>query len=252
MPFIDAVLSPPLTADEFRGLIALDDTPEIHELLLDHPTLLPRFVHFSAISRTLRRLENTIRATQDELEMVFDDMKEDNLDDAFAFFVTRRRNERHRERPSPYRRMSHPLPSTPSARRSQESPPSYASSLPSETIPRRSTPVQRQVSPDTYFSATEEWLQYSRQPHPCTRCNSVEHRREDCPVIPCSNCGVLNHDITSCPRQGEYIQRPDGRLVTHGRQPILDEHGQQVFAERPEENTRLLRRLGRRGNTFPQ
>lgn len=82
-----------LSANELRDLTTDDDLQEITELLLDHPDLQPIYLHFCSLSRTIRRLEEMQRDTQDDLEKVFEDMTRLGLDDAFAFLIARRRRE---------------------------------------------------------------------------------------------------------------------------------------------------------------
>ena len=103
-----------LTATEFRNLADSGDLQEITELLLNHPTLVLHYLHFCSLSRSLRRLEENLRATQLDLDQVFEDMTRNDFDDAFAFFVARRRRERN---PLPPRPASISLPSFPNIRR---------------------------------------------------------------------------------------------------------------------------------------
>lgn len=247
MPSDDTITTAPITITELQELINPDDVPEIYELLLDHPRLYPHFIHFSAIKRTLRRLEHVVQATKEELEMSFNDMKNNDLDDTFSFLIARKRSERRQQQSSPYQR---PLPSTSSQTLPTEPPPTYSSPTPTRRpirqatpYPRQSTPVQRTISPGAHFSALEIWTQYER---PCTRCDAEDHCRTDCTTPACSNCGELNHDIQACPRQGEYLLLPDGRYVTIGRQPILDDNGDPYVDENHEENARMWRRINAR------
>ena len=82
-----------LTATEFRNLVNSGDLEEINELLLDHPHLRPQYLHYCSLSRSLRQLEENLLATQLDLDHVFEDMTRNDFDDAFAFFVARRRRE---------------------------------------------------------------------------------------------------------------------------------------------------------------
>ena len=103
-----------LTATEFRNLVNSGDLEEITELLIDHPHLRPHYLHYCSLSRSLRRLEENLLATQLDLDQVFEDMTSNDFDDAFAFFVARRRRERN---PLPPRPPSISLPSFPRIRR---------------------------------------------------------------------------------------------------------------------------------------
>jgi hypothetical protein len=82
-----------LSSSEFHDLVTPADTHEIYELLLDHPDLLPYYIHFSSLSRTLECQKLILQAAQDELDMAFDDMKDHDFYDAFSFFIARKQNE---------------------------------------------------------------------------------------------------------------------------------------------------------------
>jgi hypothetical protein len=72
------------------------------------------YLHYCSLSRSLRRIEENLLATQLDLDQVFEDMTRNNFDDAFAFFVARRQRERN---PLPPRPPSISLPSFPRIRR---------------------------------------------------------------------------------------------------------------------------------------
>ena len=82
-----------ISAAEFRELATDGNLQEILELMLDHPSLLPSYLHFSSLSRTLRSLEDMRRELEEDLDRVFEDMTRNNFDEAFAFFVARRRHD---------------------------------------------------------------------------------------------------------------------------------------------------------------
>jgi hypothetical protein len=113
-----------LTSSEFRNMVTSADTLEIFELLHDHPQLLPHYLHFSSLSRTLKRQELIQQATQEELDMAFDDMKNYDFYDAFSFFIARKRNEQQRVAPRPQSPYRCPTPFSGSSESSP--PPSYS------------------------------------------------------------------------------------------------------------------------------
>ena len=88
-------ISPSLivSALEFRKMVTSADVTEIYELLVDHPTLFPHYLHFSALSRTLKRQEIFLKQTEEELDMAFHDMTDHDFYDAFAFFIAQKLNE---------------------------------------------------------------------------------------------------------------------------------------------------------------
>jgi len=83
-----------LSPSELRTYINPDDASELDELLVDHPALTPRFIHFQSLHRTARKLEDMLEDTLDELNDVFNDMMDHELEDAFAFFTARKRRQR--------------------------------------------------------------------------------------------------------------------------------------------------------------
>ena len=85
-------ISPSLTVSslEFREMVTSADVTEIYKLLLDHPTLFPHYLHFSALSRTLKRQELLLKQLEEELDMAFRDMTDNDFYDAFAFFIARK------------------------------------------------------------------------------------------------------------------------------------------------------------------
>jgi hypothetical protein len=100
-----------LTPSELRRLISPGDSEELSELIRDHPNLIPRFIHFQSLNRTLQHIEQLCENTEEELRQVFDKMEEYGLHSALAFFIARKRRE-HREHLSPYHRPSPLLSST--------------------------------------------------------------------------------------------------------------------------------------------
>ena len=88
-------ISPSLAVSslEFREMVTSADITEIYKLLLDHPTLFLRYLHFSALSCTLKRQELLLKQTKEELDMAFHDMTDNDFYDAFAFFIARKQNE---------------------------------------------------------------------------------------------------------------------------------------------------------------
>jgi hypothetical protein len=139
-----------LSAAELRSLITDGDLGEILELLLDHPALLPIFLHFASTCRTLRRLEGLLSEMQNNLDAVFEDMTRNNFDDAFTFFVTHRRQEQQRAQPSSYSsippqsRHVHFQTTAPSTSSTPSPDPSFQSHAPSTPSPiddRRDTHI---------------------------------------------------------------------------------------------------------------
>src|SRR5271169_5623643 len=67
MPLPNSLHLSPL---ELRNIIETnDDAIEVHEILLNHPHLLARLIHFQALDRSIRRLEKVIQETTEELHM---------------------------------------------------------------------------------------------------------------------------------------------------------------------------------------
>ena len=66
-------ISPSLvvSALQFRKMVTSADVTEIYKLLVDHPTLFPRYLHFSALSHTLKCQEILLKQTEEELDMAF-------------------------------------------------------------------------------------------------------------------------------------------------------------------------------------
>jgi hypothetical protein len=77
-----------LSPSKLHFLVTPDNTGEVSELLLDHPSLTPCFLYFQLINRTITQLEQMLDTAHDELLDVFEDMKDHHLEDALAFFVT--------------------------------------------------------------------------------------------------------------------------------------------------------------------
>ena len=84
---------------EFRKMVTSANVTEIYELLVDHLTLFPHYLHFSALSRTLKRQEILLKQTEEELDMAFHDMTDHDFYDAFAFFIARKLNEQRQSSP---------------------------------------------------------------------------------------------------------------------------------------------------------
>ena len=83
-----------LTPLELQNSIETDaDAVEVTELLFAHPPLYPRYLHFQSVYRTIVRLEAMVQRYQEELHAVFNDMQNHELEDAMAFFITRKRRE---------------------------------------------------------------------------------------------------------------------------------------------------------------
>ena len=126
-----------------RMLETADDATEVEELLLNHPLLMPRFIHFQSLYRTILRLEENIKRTKEEMQDIYQDMERHNLDDALRHFVTRKRQERY----APYQRRR--TPTTPSTSNSAPQPPS---SRRSRQVPIRSPPPR---SPSPIYDALD-------------------------------------------------------------------------------------------------
>ena len=151
-------ISPSLTISslKFREMVTSVDVTKIYELLLDHPTLFPCYLHFSALSRTLKCQELLLKQIEEELDMAFCDMTDNDFYDAFTFFITRKQNEQQQSSslPPPTSQLSTPcwlptpLPSPWHDISRSPSPPSYSSS---ETIIPRS-PRMTQISNGTKTS----------------------------------------------------------------------------------------------------
>ena len=82
-----------VSALEFQKMVTSADVTEIYELLVDHPTLFPRYLHFSALSHTLKHQEILLKQTKEELNMAFHDMTDHDFYDVFAFFIAQKLNE---------------------------------------------------------------------------------------------------------------------------------------------------------------
>ena len=105
-------ISPSLivSALEFRKMVTSADVTEIYKLLVDHPTLFPHYLHFSALSRTLKHQEIFLKQTEEELDMAFRDMTDHDFYDVFAFFIARKLNEQQQSSPHNPLCLDDPLP----------------------------------------------------------------------------------------------------------------------------------------------
>ena len=74
---------------KFQKMVISADISKIYELLVDHPMLFPCYLHFSALSHTLKHQEILLKQTEEELSMAFWDMVDHDFYNAFAFFITR-------------------------------------------------------------------------------------------------------------------------------------------------------------------
>ena len=72
---------------EFWRMVTSANVTEIYKLLVDHPMLFPHYLHFPALSCTLKHQEILLKQTKEELDMAFQDMVDHDFYDAFAFFI---------------------------------------------------------------------------------------------------------------------------------------------------------------------
>jgi len=220
-----------LSSTAFRNLVTEDDVPEIYELLIDHPELLPRYMHFSSISRTLKRLEQVIRLTQHELDMAYTDMENHDFHDAFSFFIARKQNERRRANPLPQPSYRLPTPvHAPQQAVDDFLPPPYS---PQPRRPLRSTPFPRNDTIPTY----------------CMSCGEHGHSSTTCTLGRCLHCNG-RHTFYSCPRRQEHIILPSGVRVSPTGQLLQDESD--TLPSRPFPQPRVSFRHPARSSSFRQ
>jgi hypothetical protein len=235
-----------LSPSELRFMVTPDDTGEVIELLLDHPLLIPRFLHFQSINRTITRLEQMLDAAHDELLDVFEDMRERHLDDALAFFIARKRHQqglRSHPRRSRSVRIQSPSPPHHSRRptpiRRRQTPFSLREGASTGT---RMNPInidntdETQPSPSSsqYVTAAEETTRYVanataifQQTTPPSATNPcLDHDRHsfgECPTRRCTYCNGLWHTETHCTRRNERIVLPTGIVLSPAGE-VLDDN----------------------------
>ena len=191
-------------------MLTRDNVVEITELLYDYPTTYAHLLHFTSIHRTIKRLEETLDALQDEALQVFDDMKDTGLDDALIFFVARQRREQSASQPPYAQRRPRPRPDSPHPRQRHV----YRQPTPFPSPPgTQRNPIDvdadEQESSSTYFTALEDSLpSYSAPSTPYGRQPSAG------PSTPrCRYCSG-RHTLDQCTRRHESIVLPTGFRVT--------------------------------------
>ena len=205
---------------KFREMVTSADVTEIYELLLDHPTLFPRYLHFSALSHTLKHQELLLKQTEEELDMAFHDMMDNDFYNAFTFFIARKQNEQRQSSssPPPTSRWSTPcqrptpLPSPRHDISRSPSPPSYSSS---ETIIPRSPQITQRY-PMGQRLAPISRIRVSR----CSNCGEQGHHIEQCPNFQCVYCNGQGHIEISCPQRHEFTVLPTGMCLSPAGQVI--------------------------------
>jgi hypothetical protein len=234
-----------LSPSELRFLVTPDDTGEVSELLLDHPSLTPRFLHFQSINRTITRLEQMLDTAHDELLDVFEDMKDHHLEDALTFFVTRQQQQQglrpHTRRSRSVRIQSPPPPfsprrQTPVPRRQTPYPSRNATSAGTRNNPidvEDSNEPSPSPSSSQYVTAAEETVQYVanadatfRQMIPPSATNPcLDHYRHsfgECSTRRCAYCNGLWHTEANCTRKNERIILPSGVALSPAGEVLED------------------------------
>jgi len=204
-----------ISAAEFRELATDGNLQEILELMLDHPSLLPSYLHFSSLSRTLRRLEDMRRELEEDLDRVFEDMTRNNFDEAFAFFVARRRHDRNTPYARPTLRRVTPRRRQRSSSSSDTLVSIHAANSPSPDpndiiIPQ---PLAHTYSQFRTMTVTPRWGSVSNPidvdrfptPPPIEHVDTpvpalgVLHRHSRrTPHLSCRHCGRTDHSSTDC------------------------------------------------------
>jgi hypothetical protein len=162
MPSASPVFPLGLTPLELRNSIETPaDVLEVTELLHAHPPLYPRFIHFQSVYPTIVCLETMVQRYQEELHGVFNDMQNHELEDAMAFFITRKRRERYH----PYSR-----PRTPSHSSSSKSP----SNIHIQSS-RAATPNSSYYTPDEFEPGSRENPIYVPGDNECEGCRDEGH-----------------------------------------------------------------------------
>ena len=178
-------ISPSLVVSslEFQKMVTSADITEIYELLVNHPTLFPHYLHFSTLSRTLKRQEILLKQTEEELDMAFHDMTDH---DVFTFFIAQKLNKQQQSSPpqstSSQRSTPHrcptPFPSQWYNTLHLSSLPSYSSSPQPETITPHSPwticPMGQRESPIDRIRTRR-----------CSNCREQGHHIEECPNFCC-------------------------------------------------------------------
>jgi hypothetical protein len=191
-----------LSAAELRSLVTDGDIGEILELLLDHPALLPIFLHFSSICRTLRRLEHMHREMRSDLDAVFEDMTHKDFDDAFTFFITRKRQERQHAQPPSYRTaVSSTSPSTSLPNSSSQSHVPSQPALPDPNVNVTSLPTP---NPSTSSTVDE------RRDTPIPRVGILQRGPRHFTQVVCPLCRHLGHTYDDCIWQNGTLGSNDG------------------------------------------
>ena len=98
-----------ISASKFHAFSTQGNLKEITKILLNHPALMPIYLHFCSISCTLQCLNELCQLTQVDLKMVFEDMVQNSFNNSFPFFIT----QLHQEQNSPYARPPYSRGGTP-------------------------------------------------------------------------------------------------------------------------------------------
>ena len=244
-------ISPSLAVSslKFWEMVTSADVTEIYELLLDHPTLFLCYLHFSALSRTLKRQELLLKQTKEELDMAFCDMTNNDFYDAFAFFIACKRNEQRQSSSlPPHVSTIHPSSSSysssfPTTRISRSpSPPSYSSS---ETIipcsPRITlrNPMGQRLAPISRVRVSR-----------CSNCGEQGHHIEQCPNFWFVYCNGQGHIEISCPWRHEFTVLPTGVCLSPVGQVI--HYTDRTVMTRPYTRSWLDNTQSSRSSSLPQ
>ena len=245
-------ISPSLTVSslKFREMVTSADVTEIYELLLDHPTLFPRYLHFSALSHTLKHQELLLKQTEGELDMAFCDMTDNNFYDAFTFFIAHKRNKQQQTSslPPPTSRWSTPhwhptpLPSPQHNISRSPLPPSYSSSetiIPCSPWITQRYPMGQRLAP----------ISRVRVSH-CRNCGEQGHHIEQCPNFRCMYCNSQGHVEISCPRRHKFTVLPTGVCLSPAGQVIHYTDG--MVITRPYTRSWLDETCSSRSSSLPQ
>ena len=200
-----------VSALEFRKMVTSADVTKIYKLLVDHPMLFPRYLHFSALNRTLKRQEILLKQTEEELDMAFHDMTDHDFYDVFTFFITRKLNEQWQSSPpqSTTSRQSTPhrcptlFPSQCYNTLHSSSPASYSLSPQPETIAPRSPrtisrcPMGQRESPIDQIRTRR-----------CSNYGEWGHHIKECPNFCCIHCNGQGHIEISCLQRHKFTVLP--------------------------------------------
>jgi len=197
-----------------------DDAREVEQLLLDHPLLYPRFMHYQSLFRTIQRLEKTIETTKKEFLTAYNEMENHDLDDAIRFFVARKRHDRY----SPYQReTAYRPPTTPSGSQRSVNPPS---SRPKRVpLRRKATPMPKNRELSSPPESRYETALENRLGIYCWDCGQQGHTEDNCNNRRCTHCNGRGHLQSACQQLNDFIVLPSGECVSPAGTPIRNRDG---------------------------